>query len=82
MEAFAIVIPFIVAAGIYAWAKLTPDSLWKNPEEEIAELRGHQQSLCERVARGRREGWDEVMLGQVEERLADVNARLGALVKS
>jgi hypothetical protein len=79
MEAFAIVIVFVVAAGVYVGARFGAHAAVQSPAQELARLHAYRAALREKLARGRRENWDAVMMAQVADKLGEAERRIAEL---
>lgn len=77
VEAFTVLFIGFVALGIYigAWAFTRGRTATEQAAEQVR-LRAHRDELQARIESARRAGWDRVLLNQLEDRLAGVEARL------
>jgi hypothetical protein len=77
MEALAIIFVFVVAVAIYVSARVAGlNPAGRNRTEELALLESHRASLLQTARRGRAEGWDSVMLEQVDYKLSEIERRI------
>lgn len=77
MEALVLIIPPIVALLIGAWAILAPRPL--DPVAERTRLDQHVARLEESLARARTDNWDEQMISNLLDKLADARREQNAL---
>lgn len=77
MEALVIVFVFVVAVGVYLGMRFGGGAhLARTPAEQREQLQAYRASLEEKIRRGRAERWDAVMMGQLADKLADVDRQI------
>ena len=77
MEALVIIIPPIIALLIGAWAVFAPRAI--DPVAERARLDEHIARLEESLARARAGNWDEQMITNLLDKLAEAHREQRAL---
>lgn len=77
MEAFVLIIPVIVALFLGAWAILAPRTL--DPVAERARVDQHIAWLEQSLVRARQDNWDELMIANLLDKLADARREQSAL---
>ena len=80
MEVFVIIIPPFIALLIGAWAMLAP-----RPVDVVAErkqLDEHIAWLNERLAHARARNWDEQMIANLNDQMAEARRKQVALVQA